>query len=159
MNVLRNRGAMLMGLGIGAGLMYLLDPERGRRRRVLVRDKVVRATNVAADAMGATGRDVAHRATGAAARLRRALSPAPVDDTILAERVRAQLGRWVSHPRAIEVESRDGVVTLRGPVLQREVPRLLSAVERVRGVRDVVSAVEEHTEAGSIPALQGGRSV
>jgi hypothetical protein len=36
------------------------------------------------------------------------------------------------------------------------VPALLSAVRRVGGVRDVVNALEEHSEAGNVPALQGG---
>jgi hypothetical protein len=33
MAVLQERGALLTGLGVGAGLVYWLDPERGRRRR------------------------------------------------------------------------------------------------------------------------------
>jgi len=31
------------GFLLGAGLMYLMDPSQGRRRRGLVRDRVVRA--------------------------------------------------------------------------------------------------------------------
>jgi hypothetical protein len=30
--------SLLAGIGIGAGLMYLLDPERGRSRRAYLRD-------------------------------------------------------------------------------------------------------------------------
>lgn len=33
----------LLWMGLGAGAMYLLDPEQGRRRRALVRDQIVRA--------------------------------------------------------------------------------------------------------------------
>jgi uncharacterized membrane protein len=154
--MVQNRGAVLTGLGIGACLMYFLDPDRGRRRRALVRDQVAHSANIGADAVGATGRDVTHRVTGAAARVRGALGREPVDDVVLVDRVRAQLGRLVSHPRAIDVEATDGRVTLRGPILQAEVPRLLRAVERVRGVREVVSALEEHKKAGNVPALQGG---
>lgn len=154
--MLQDRGAVLTGLGIGVALMYFLDPERGRRRRSLIRDRVAHSKNVSAEAMGATGRDVVHRATGAAARIRGRLRRRSVDDIVLVERVRAQLGRLVSHPRAIDVEAKDGVVTLRGPILQAEVPRLVGAVERIRGVREVVSALEEHKQPGNVPALQGG---
>ena len=154
--MLKGRGAVLIGLAIGAGLMYVLDPERGRRRRVLIRDRITHARNIGAYAIGATGRDLAHRATGATARLRGTLGRGPIEDRILVERVRAQLGRWVSQPRAIDVESRNGIVTLGGPILKDEAPRLLSAVGGVRGVRDVVSALDERAEAGNIPSLQGG---
>jgi uncharacterized membrane protein len=151
-----NRGAMLAGLGFGAGLMYFLDPERGARRRAGIRDRVTHAVNVTGDAAGATGRDLAHRASGAAARFRGTFAGEPVDDRVLVDRVRARLGRFVSHPHAIDVDASDGVVTLRGPILQAEVPQLLSVVERIPGVREVVNNLEVHEEAGNIPALQGG---
>jgi uncharacterized membrane protein len=156
--MLANRGALLTGLGLGAGLTYVLDPERGRRRRARLRDRVARATNLTGDCMGATGRDVLNRASGVAAQLRGTASRGPLDDRVLVERVRAYLGRAVSHPHAIDVESVDGIVTLRGPILQAEVPQLLRTVERVRGVREVINALEEHEEAGNVPSLQGGKT-
>jgi uncharacterized membrane protein len=136
--------------------MYFLDPERGRRRRALVRDRIAHAAHVSGDAVGATGRDVAHRTTGAAARLRGLVRSRPVDDRVLAERVRAQLGRLVSHPHAIRVDAANGVVTLRGPVLEAEVPQLLGGIERIGGVRSVTPELEAHEHAGNVPALQGG---
>jgi hypothetical protein len=39
-----------------------------------------------------------------------------------------------------------------------EVSELLNAVERVRGVRDIVNNLEEHSEPGNVPSLQGRRS-
>lgn len=151
-----NRGALLTGVGLGAGLMYFLDPGQGRRRRALVRDKLVRAARVSGDAAKATRRDLTNRASGAAALARGVLRRRPVDDQVLLERVRARLGRVVSHPRAIDVGVAEGVVTLRGPILAREGSRLLRAVERVRGVRDIVNALEEHQSAANVPSLQGG---
>ena len=154
--MLQDRGAVLTGLGVGVGLMYLLDPERGRRRRVRIRDQVAHATTMTGDAAGAMGRDVAHRAAGAMSRLRGTWGRRPVDDVVLVQRVRAQLGRVVSHPHAVDVGAAGGVVTLRGPILQHEVRRLLNAIERVSGVREVVNEFEEHKETGDVPALQGG---
>ena len=154
--MLQDRGPALMGLGAGVGLMYFLDPERGRRRRALVRNKVAHTLKVSADAAGTTGRDPAHRAAGSAARVRSTLRRRRVDDVVLIERVRAQLGRVVSHPHAIDVKAMDGHVTLSGPILLAEVNQLLRAVERVAGVRDVANALEVHKEPGTVPVLQGG---
>jgi hypothetical protein len=81
-----------------------------------------------------------------------------VDDLVLAERVRATLGRVVSHPHAIQVVSSGGFVVLRGPILEREAEPLLSAARHVRGVREVIDQLERHEQAGTVPSLQGGRA-
>jgi uncharacterized membrane protein len=153
--MLQDRGAMLTGLGIGLGLMYFLDSERGRRRRALVRDRLAHGARITRDAAGATSRDVAHRVSGTAAALRGRFSRDLVEDPVLVDRVRARLGRSVSHPHAVDVAAHDGIVTLRGPILQHEVKPLLNAVEKVAGVRQVVNKLEEHKQPGNIPSLQG----
>jgi hypothetical protein len=56
----------LAGVGVGAGLMYVLDPQMGRRRRAHARDKIVHAAHEAQDAAGAVARDVRNRAQGLA---------------------------------------------------------------------------------------------
>jgi BON domain len=144
------------GVLAGAGLAYFLDPNRGARRRALVRDRAVRAGNKVADAAGATARDVAHRAQGVAAETRALLHRDTPPDDVLGARVRAKLGRYSSHPRAITVTGRDGVVTLEGPILASEAQGLMRAVCRIRGVTDVENRLEVHDEPGDHPALQGG---
>lgn len=57
-------GMLLVGVGLGAALMYLLDPERGRRRRALLRDKLVSASNKTADVASKTARDLRNRTQG-----------------------------------------------------------------------------------------------
>jgi hypothetical protein len=78
---------------------------------------------------------------------------------VLLERVRAQLGRFVSHPHAIDVEVADGTVTLRGPILADEVDGVVATVLGVRGVRSVTNELEAHDSPLGIPALQGVGSV
>src|SRR5438132_6754250 len=55
---------MIFALGLGAGLMYLLDPDRGRRRRALVRDQLAHLVRKTSDGMDATARDLSHRVYG-----------------------------------------------------------------------------------------------
>jgi hypothetical protein len=62
-----NRAAALMvGAGLGAGVMYLLDPDLGRRRRAIARDKAVRLAHETRDAAEVVTRDVQNRAQGLA---------------------------------------------------------------------------------------------
>ena len=145
----------LLGAGLGAGVMYLLDPSRGNRRRALVRDKMIRVTRKTRDAAGATGRDMRNRAQGAQARVRGLLSRQPADDHVMVERVRAALGRIATHPRAIGVDVRNGCVTLTGDVLASEAASIMNSVAGVRGVSDVENHMTTHASAEGIPSLQG----
>jgi BON domain len=149
-----NARSMLVGAATGSALMFILDPDRGRRRRALVRDKMTRASRKTRDGLDAAARDIANRASGIAAEARGRWSGAPADDATIVERVRATLGRYCSHPRAIDVFVRDGCVTLRGPVLAAEVPDILAAVALVRDVTDVANELEPH-ETADVPSLQG----
>ena len=145
------------GLGIGTAAMFLLDPDRGKRRRSLVRDKLALATRKTGDCIEITSRDVSNRTRGLISEIKSRLSSEQPEDSVLVDRVRSKLGRIVSHPAAIVVTAEDGNVTLAGPILADEVPHLLSSVEWVHGVKDVNNHLEVHEEAENHPALQGGR--
>lgn len=132
----------MLGVGIGAACMYLVDPLRGARRRALLRDKADHAASLTARCLGATTRDVSHRVQGTWASTRKWLRPGEVSDEVLVERVRATLGRSVSHPRAIDVYAQDGCIELRGKILKKEVDPLLHAVRSVPGVCDIDSRLE-----------------
>ncbi len=69
-NVKMNRTSWLLlgGATLGAGLMYILDPEGGRRRRALARDKAVHLSKTSGQALGKTSRDLLNRSKGVAAR-------------------------------------------------------------------------------------------
>jgi osmotically-inducible protein OsmY len=152
---MKDQGKFIGGLLVGAAIMYLLDPDRGGRRRALVRDQAVKAKHKLGEGLDATARDLGNRAKGTAAELRSRFRPEPVDDAVLEERVRSAVGHAVSHPSAIEVSASNSRVTLRGPVLEHELDGLLRAARRVRGVSEVVNELEVHRDPGGIPSLQG----
>ena len=152
---MKDRGKITTALLIGAGLAYLLDPDRGARRRARVRDKAIHTKHKLAEGLGGTTRDLRNRAGGVVAELRARFRREFVDDEVLSERVRSAIGRAVSHPRAIKVSATDGRVTLRGPVPEREVTGLVAATEGVRGVSEVVTELELHPAPESVPSLQG----
>ena len=150
-----DRNALLAGAGLGALLMFIADPDRGARRRALVRDKAVRGVRVGGRAITATAADLANRTRGFAAEARGAWQHDAPDEARLIERVRATLGRTCSHPRAIDVTAVDGEITLRGDVLSSEADAVLAAVDAVRGVEDVIDELERHASTESVPSLQG----
>ena len=149
----------LVGLGgafaVGAGLAYVLDPDRGQRRRALAQDQLVSAAHTAGDAMDATARDVRNRLAGTVARVRSMFQPDEASDDVIVARVRAEMGGVARHAHAIEVTARDGYVTLRGPILTAEADRLLERVARVRGVCGVDNQLAVHQNPDGVPALQG----
>ena len=145
----------LGGMAVGAALAMVFDPNSGGRRRALIRDQVVRGAHLTARGADATVRDMANRARGIAAATRGRLWSEDVDDPRLIERVRAKLGRVCSHPHAIDVDVREGEVTLRGPILAEEVKDVLDMAASVRGVHSVVNELEPHETSEGIPSLQG----
>ena len=148
--------AVLGGMGVGAALMYFLDPSRGRRRRALARDQVVHAIRKGEGGVEATVHDLNNRAHGLAAEARNRFRDDDPSDDVLVARVRSELGRVCSHPRAIIVTASDGNVTISGPVLEREVDNILEIARSVRGVESVDNRLEVHASPGNVPSLQGG---
>lgn len=144
-----------MTAGLGVGLMYFLDPERGAARRARTRDGLTRAMNKTADAVDATSKDLGNRARGMRASFQSWKHGEQMSDEVLAERVRAVIGRCVGHPKAIEVSVAQGRAALSGPILAHEVSGLIRRVASVRGIAGVEDRLEAHQEAGTVPALQG----
>jgi len=150
---------VLAAAAAGAALMYLLDPERGGRRRSLVRDQALRMARRTGDAFDVTSRDLTNRARGVVADLQARFRDTPVSDDTLRARVRARLGAVVGYAGAIDVEVVAGAVTLRGPALAHDVEHLLRRVRAVRGVRDVDHRLQVHPEAAGVPGLERAHRV
>lgn len=123
----------------------------------MVRDQVVHYGHKADRAVDTAARDIRNRAVGVASEARgrfRGGEDAP--PSVVEARVRSRLGRAASHPGSLGVTAdEDGRVTLTGPILTEEVERVVSAVESVRGVRDVIDRMEVHDSPAGVPGLQG----
>ncbi|MGC1273901.1 MAG: SRPBCC family protein [Planctomycetaceae bacterium] len=134
-------GSLLKGMLYGAGLMYFLDPDRGRRRRAGAIDRAAHLVHETERLWDKGYRDLKNRGMGVAAETRRAVSLEPIDDLQLVARVRAALGHHVSDAKQIDVSANKGTVTLRGTVRPGEPELLIPAVEHVAGVRAVESSL------------------
>jgi hypothetical protein len=147
---------LLKGLAVGAGLMYILDPQQGRRRQALIRDKAIHMGKVKRQSFDVMKRDFSNRAQGIVQSVRGRIQTDHPDDLLLVQRVRSAMGRFTSHSHAIEVVSNNCEVTLSGPVLANEVQDLIKCVQNVRGVERVYNNLEVHEVAQGVSSLQGG---
>jgi osmotically-inducible protein OsmY len=148
---------------VGAGLMYLLDPQRGAHRRKQAMDKATSVVNRTGRTFRQVGRDVRNRATGYAHQAREMVE---TEDAVSAEqllqRVRSEMGHVVSHASAIQVMTDNhGRVTLHGKVLAGEAEKLASTVKGVSGVTEVINLLsvkntdaEMHEQQSSAAAPQ-----
>ena len=127
----------LASLGLGAALMYLLDPNHGRRRRVELKNQATRLGNTSLRAIDIATRDFENRFRGFIAEGRARLSKETPSDEIIVQRARSKLGRACSHPSLIETSCTDGRLHVKGYVLESERDRVLKTLSRVRGVRVV----------------------
>ena len=150
-----NTRDVVIGATMGSALMFMLDPDRGARRRALVRDTASSAARKTRHGLDATGKAMATRATGVAAAARRRWSNESAEDDRLVARIRAVLGQVASYPGTIEVEAYHGCVTVRGPVLASEVSAIIAEVASVPGVADLVDELDPHGEAGGPSSFPG----
>jgi osmotically-inducible protein OsmY len=144
----------LAGFVVGGITVALLDPRRGAARRALLRDKALSAAKDVAETGSRRARDLRQRLRGVVYEAKARMAEQDVADDILVERVRAQIGRPVSHPRAIEVRAQNGRVVLSGPILAEEAEDLIRRVSAIPGVRSIESQLELHSEPGDDPSLQ-----
>jgi len=152
---MNKRLALITGVGLGAGVMFLLDPDRGKRRRALLRDKALRLTRVGACTVEEIPWDIRNRDVGVVSENRTGLKEGDVPDSVLVDRVKLRLGRYAVQDQSIAVNAQNGTVTLTGVIMANEVETLLSAVSDVRGVKNVVNELVVHESPEDISSLQG----
>jgi uncharacterized membrane protein len=146
---------LLTTIGLGAGLMYFMDPQHGDRRRAMVRDKANRFVNDIDESIEKAVEDTRNRARGVLSEMTAKLSDQGAPDWILEERVRSNLGRMARHGRAVTVTGDGGRIYLSGPVLRQEEDEIVKTAMRTRGVHGVENQLQVFDSPESIPALQG----
>ena len=139
---LRDEGPRLLLAGsAGALLAFFLDPDRGRRRRNMTRDRALATARRSGRRVARLGRAAGAQVTG----WRRALmsrqpgQPEPLNDATLAHKVESMLFRDPSVPKGrINISAENGVVVLRGEVDRPDqIESLEAAARAVPGVAQV----------------------
>jgi gas vesicle protein len=143
---------------LGAGLMYVIDPQRGRARRAWLMDKTQSIFRRTGRSVYRGGRDLVNRAYGAAHEMG-AMGRQETASGNLTDRVRSELGRITSHPRLVEVMcDSNGAVTLSGCVLENEARPLISQLESLPGVKLVISRLETVNGVEELDRRAGSRT-
>ncbi|HTW09378.1 MAG TPA: BON domain-containing protein [Acidimicrobiales bacterium] len=142
------------GAAVGAGVEYLMDPDRGHSRRARARDMALRRARVtlrrgSRSAARAAHRQIDHVEGELRSRVvRSGRREETVDDITLAQKVRSEaLGHLERPLRHVLLDVADGVVTLRGEVASPEdktkIDRAVRAVAGVRTVEDLLHLAGE----------------
>jgi uncharacterized membrane protein len=146
---------LLTTVGLGAGLMYFMDPQHGNRRRAMVRDRANRFVNSIDESIDKAVEDTRNRTRGVLSEMTARLSDQGAPDWILEERVRSNLGRLAMHTGALDIRVDGGRIYLTGPVLRGEEEAIVKAALRTRGVQGVENQLQVVDNPQDIPALQG----
>lgn len=145
---------LLGGLALGALAMYIADPSQGRRRRALLQDKVSSVSHQTTHALSQKLRDTGNRLSGLQAGAMHFFSrrdAKPIDDHVLAARVRSRLGRSFSRLHQIAVTAHAGKVTLEGLLDSEEMARLVNLAEAIPGVKSVQHRLQQLPALKSVP--------
>lgn len=131
----------LIAAAAGFAAMYLLDPDRGKRRRAMLRDRTAGIVRKAGTVTGRTQRKVASDLYGVGQKVTHPglTQEDPANDATLAQKVMTELFRDDDVPKgSINVNAENGVIQLRGTVERPEIVlEIEGRVRRVPGVLDV----------------------
>lgn len=145
----------LLGLiGFGAALTYFFDPQQGRRRRAMTRDRAAAFFRRRARQGEQLGRSASAQAEGLAQKAKHVKEepkPQP-DDVTLTRKVETEIFRDADVPKGqINVNAENGKVVLRGEVGKPElIADLEQRARKVQGVQDVENLL--HLPGSEAPA-------
>jgi hypothetical protein len=139
----------LIGAGLGAGLMFLLDPQLGKRRRAHARDKALSWSRRATVAVDRTSRDVRNRAYGTVVNIR--------SGHLMRGRLAVMNANWPPAVRFI-VGAAGGILTAVGAARRGKLGILLGAIGLGSAavgvtdfsVRNLIGRLSTSEEAGTL---------
>ena len=141
--------SFILGAIAGAGAMYFLDPEGGRRRRSVAGDKAGKYARQAGQEAVRKADYAAGQAKGAVVETAKSASPGgnggseELNDPALARKVESEIFRDAEAPKGkVDVNVENRVVYLRGKVDQETAEKLVSEAQQVDGVERVESLLE-----------------
>ncbi len=144
---------VMMGIGLGAGLMYILDPDRGRTRRALIRDKTGSVIRKTGEQLGGTAENLGNHAKGVVAEAAGVIRRSPITDQELIERARAKVSELIQNAGNIQVTAANGRITLSGPVLASQVQNIVEQVARMPGVKRVQNHLTVYQYESDVPTI------
>ena len=137
---------------VGAAAMYFFDPQEGRRRRALAKDRTAGLFRGAWRKTERAGRGVSAEAYGVTKKVtHREDNEKDFDDVTLARKVETEIFRDADAPKGqVDVNAVNGVVYLRGEVERAElIDDLVKAAKQVSGVKGVENLL--HTPGTPAP--------
>ena len=125
--------------GIGAALAYFFDPDSGRRRRALARDRSAAWLRSQRETAQRKSRYASDRVEGIKHEIVGSTEIEAPNDATVAQKIQSEVLRHYDASR-VNVNVENGVAVLRGELKHpEEINALVRDVERVAGVRDVRS--------------------
>ena len=148
---------LFLGGALAAAASFFFDPQNGRRRRALARDRLAGFFRRTVRRAEHSGRGVASEAYGVAKGLqhRREEPKEQPNDATLARKVESEIFRDPDVPKGqISVNAEKGVVFLRGEVDRPElIEALVEQTRKVQGVQGVENLL--HVPGAEAPHRPG----
>ena len=129
--------AKMAAVGIGSALVaYLFDPERGKGRRTRLSDQTRSRFRQVQDAARQQMKYQSNRLKGLAHELKSDGPPVDLDDDLIRQKIKSEV-IGPAQIANVEIDVRNGVVTVSGDLEDSEYHRLAKAIAKIPGVESV----------------------
>lgn len=130
---------------LGLGLMYMLDPDRGRERRQWLMGSIGSCVRSTGQSFRHLGQMISGRGKGEEEYpgVRYPSAGGPAASEQLVDHIRAEIGKRIQNDQRVQIiADRNGTVTLSGTIVPGESEMLVAAVEAMDGVNLVINRME-----------------